>query len=82
MQCTICGSVLQNTTSDLSFKTQRHTIVFLKNLPILECTNCGEFLITGREFSRVEEMLAQVHGVAELEIFGMWLRGICRNRPA
>ena len=68
MQCTICGATLRPTTSDLPFKVRAHTIVILKNLPVLECPNCAQYLIADREFSRVEQMLAQVNGAAELEI--------------
>jgi len=68
MQCTVCGAILRPTTSDLPFKVREHTIVILKNLPVLECPNCVQYLIADREFSRVEQMLAQVNGAAELEI--------------
>jgi hypothetical protein len=47
---------------------REHTIVILKNLPVLECPNCVQYLIADREVSRVEQMLAQVNGAAELEI--------------
>ena len=68
MQCTVCGATLRPTISDLPFKVREHTIVILKNLPVLECPNCGQYLIADHEFSRVEQMLAQVNGAAELEI--------------
>ena len=68
MPCTVCGATLRLTTSDLPFKVREHTIVILKNLPVLECTNCAQYLIADHEFSRVEQMLAQVNGAAELEI--------------
>ena len=68
MQYTICSATLRPTTSDLPFKVREHTIVILKNLPVLECTNCMQYLIADREFSRVEQMLTQVNGAAELEI--------------
>ena len=68
MQCTVCGAALRPTTSDLPFKVREHTIVIVKNLPVLECTNCVQYLIADREFSRVEQMLTHVNGAAELEI--------------
>ncbi len=68
MQCTVCGATLCATTSDLPFKVREHTIVILKDLPVLECPNCVQYLIADREFSRVEHMLAQVNGAAELAI--------------
>ena len=68
MQCTVCGAALRPTTSDLPFKVRDHTIVILKNLPVLECANCMQYLIADREFSRVEQILAHVNGAAELEV--------------
>ncbi len=68
MSCTICGATLRSTMSDLPFKVREHTIVILKNLPVLECVNCTQYLIADREWSRVEEILASCHGAAELEI--------------
>jgi YgiT-type zinc finger domain-containing protein len=68
MQCTVCGAALRPTTSDLPFKVRDHTIVVLKNLPVLECANCMQYLIADREFSRVEQILVRVNGAAELEV--------------
>ena len=68
MQCTVCGATLRPTTSDLPFKVRDHTIVILKNLPVLECANCMQYLIADREFSRVEQILARINGAAELEV--------------
>ncbi len=68
MQCTVCGATLRPATSDLPFKVHEHTIVILKNLPVLECANCMQYLIADHELSRVEQILAQVNGAAELEI--------------
>jgi len=68
IHCTICGATLRPTTSDLPCKVREHAIVILKNLPVLECPNCAQYLTADREFSRVEQMLAHVNGAAELEI--------------
>jgi hypothetical protein len=42
--------------------------VIVKNLPVLECANCAQYLIVDSDFSRVEQILASVNGAAELEI--------------
>ena len=52
MRCTACGAELKATRTDLPFKVREHTIVILKNLPVLECANCMQYLIADREFSR------------------------------
>ena len=68
MKCTVCGAQMTRTVSDLPFKTTDHTIVILKNLPVLQCANCTEYLIEDGVLNRVDEILATVDGAAELEI--------------
>ena len=68
MHCRVCGATLRPTTSDLPFKVREHTMVIVKNLPVLECANCAQYLIADPDFSRVEQILASVNGAAELEI--------------
>ena len=68
MKCAVCGAQLQPIYSDLPFKVSEQTIVILKNLPVLQCENCAQYLIQDRVLSRVDEMLARVDRTAELEI--------------
>ena len=68
MKCTVCGAKLRAARSDLPFKVSAQTIVILKNLPVLGCENCAQYLIEDHVFSRVEELLAGVDGATELEI--------------
>jgi YgiT-type zinc finger domain-containing protein len=68
MKCAVCGAQLQPISSDLPFKVSEQTIVILKNLPVLQCANCAEYLIEDPVLSRVDEMLARVDRTAELEI--------------
>lgn len=68
MKCRVCGGKLQQTTTDLPFKTSERTIVILKGLPVLQCDRCSEYSIGDATFQRVEAILAQVDSNAELEI--------------
>lgn len=68
MKCMTCGSTLQPVQSDLPFKLSEHSIVILKDLPVLRCDNCGEYAIEDPIYRRVEEILAEVGASAELEI--------------
>jgi YgiT-type zinc finger domain-containing protein len=54
--------------SDLPFKATDHTIAILKDLPVLQCGNCTEYLIEDPVMRRVDEILAAVAGAAELEV--------------
>lgn len=68
MKCTACGSTMRPVTSDLPFKITDQTIVIVKGLPVLQCENCGEYLIEDAVQSRVDEILAAVGETAELEV--------------
>lgn len=68
MKCHICGGDVQAATADMPFKLDFNRIVILKNLPVLQCGQCGEYLIEDPVMVRVEEMLDGVDASAELEI--------------
>ncbi|MFO7904113.1 MAG: YgiT-type zinc finger protein [Planctomycetota bacterium] len=68
MKCTVCGSELKATNTNLPFKLRDMTIVILKDLPVLQCGNCTEYLLHDSVLGRVDEMLARVDSEAELEI--------------
>jgi YgiT-type zinc finger domain-containing protein len=54
--------------SDLPFKTSDRTIIILKGVPLLQCGNCGEYLIDDAVMSRIDEIVGTVVGAAELEV--------------
>ena len=68
MKCTICGSNLQPTRTDLPFKVSERTIVIVKELPIVQCENCSTYEIEDLVFVRVEELLSTIDRKTELEI--------------
>jgi len=54
--------------TDLPFKVSETSIVILKSLPVLQCSNCPEYLIEDGVLSRVDDILARVDNEAEVEI--------------
>ena len=68
MKCTVCGAELMATRTDLPFKVRETSIVILKNLPVLQCANCPEYLIEDAILGRVDEILASIRSHAELEV--------------
>lgn len=57
MRCHVCGGAIEATTSDLPFKLAQNRIVIFKNLPVLQCDQCGEYLLEDSVMARVEEMI-------------------------
>jgi YgiT-type zinc finger domain-containing protein len=54
--------------TNLPFKVNEATIIILKDLPVLQCDNCSEYLLDDPVMERVEEILEKVDTAAELEI--------------
>ena len=44
------------------------SIVVIKRLPVLECTNCPEFSIEDPVMEKIENLLEQTDEAAELEV--------------
>jgi len=68
MKCTVCGAKLTAAKTDLPFKVSETSIVILKSLPVLQCSNCPEYLIEDGVLRRVDDILARVDNEAEVEI--------------
>lgn len=68
MKCHVCGGGMHSIRSDMPFKTGTRSIVILKEMPVLQCGNCGEFLIEDAVMEQVEAILAKTDQGAELEI--------------
>lgn len=68
MKCHVCGGTLEPTVSDMPFKTGEKRIVIFKELPVLQCGSCGEYLIEDPVMAEVDALLAKADQRAELEI--------------
>jgi len=54
--------------TNLPFKLSEERIVILKQLPVLQCASCREYLIEDTVMARVEMLLARTGSTAELEV--------------
>jgi YgiT-type zinc finger domain-containing protein len=68
MKCHVCGSNMKSIVTNLPFKVKETTIVILKDLPVLQCKNCNEYLLDNPVMKRVDEILEKVDTAAELEV--------------
>ena len=67
MTCTVCSARMSPTTTDLPFKLAEQRIVIIKQLPVLQCTSCREYLIEDAVMARIETLL-RADSTAELEV--------------
>ncbi|OGR07732.1 MAG: YgiT-type zinc finger domain-containing protein [Deltaproteobacteria bacterium RIFOXYD12_FULL_50_9] len=68
MNCHSCGTQLVSVITDLPFKLGKKRIVILKDLPVLQCENCGEYLLEDMVMAKIEDVLDHVDSSVELEI--------------
>lgn len=68
MQCHICGSEMEPIVTDLPFKISHTTIIIIKQLPVLQCKVCPEYLLDDAVMEKVEHILEHANELAELEI--------------
>jgi YgiT-type zinc finger domain-containing protein len=70
MKCSVCGSEMRALRSDLPFKIADHSIIVAKDLPVLQCVNCPEYLLEDAVMKRVDAILARANSEAEVEVVG------------
>ena len=68
MKCVVCGAALRSTATDLPLKFSNRTIVIVKNVPVLQCDGCIEYLLDDAVMAKVDELLSRVDSSVELEI--------------
>jgi YgiT-type zinc finger domain-containing protein len=68
MICHKCGGQLEKIRADLPFKVGHNSIIIIKNLPILQCQNCNEYIIEDSVMEKVDFILDNSDETAELEI--------------
>lgn len=68
MKCHVCGSSMKPMITDLPFKVSQKSIIVLKDLPVLQCEGCSEYLLEDLVLRRVDELLEKVDSSAELEV--------------
>src|SRR3990170_1306369 len=68
MKCHVCGGKMAPVLSDLHFKLGRKTIVIVKELPVLQCERCSEYMLDDHVMARVDAMIGKVEEDAELKV--------------
>jgi len=68
MRCHTCGGALEPVTTDLPFKLNQRAIVVIRELPVLQCAACHNYLLEDEVMSRVDRILEGIAEGAELEV--------------
>lgn len=68
MKCHICGTKMISEISDFPFKIGKKSILIIKDMPVLECPNCKEYLFEDPVMEKVDSIIKEVDERTELEI--------------
>lgn len=68
MTCHVCGANMQTIQTNLPFKVSQETIVIVKDLPVLQCEGCFEYLLEDSVMEQVDDILERIDRTAELEV--------------
>ncbi|MEE8430214.1 MAG: YgiT-type zinc finger protein [Candidatus Desulfatibia sp.] len=68
MKCHVCGSGMQSINTDLPFKVNDTTIIIMKDLPVIQCDGCSEYLLDDLVLKRVDAIIENADTEAELKI--------------
>lgn len=68
MKCYHCGGKLESIITDLPFKISNRSIVIIKDLPLLQCQNCNEYVLEDPVMEKVDIILSHVDKDVEVEI--------------
>jgi len=68
MNCHNYGTKLEKLITNLPFKVNRESIVIIKELPVLQCQNCNEYVIEDEVMEKVDSILDNIDTTAELEV--------------
>ena len=68
MKCTVCGAAMKPVRTDLPFRLSETHIVIVKQLPVLQCGACREYLIEDAVMERLDVVLKRTDSAAELEV--------------
>ena len=68
MNCQDCGGKLEEIITNLPFKTRRNSIIIIKELPVLQCQICHQYLLEDKVMEKVDQILKGVNDMVEVEI--------------
>ena len=69
MKCTVCGARMGSMITDLPFKLGEQRIVIIKQLPVMQCRSCREYLIEDAVMQRIDVLLImRADSTVELEV--------------
>ena len=68
MKCGLCGGHMESVRTDLPFKLEDHRIIVVKDIPVEQCTSCGEYELSDTVMEHLEMLFNSMDESSELEV--------------
>lgn len=67
MKCHACGNQMRAVVSDFPFRVNRSVMIILRDLPLLECSECGAYALEETVMERVHEIVEKLRSPSHLD---------------
>jgi len=67
MKCHVCGNSVTRVVSDLPFRVNRSVMIILRDLPLMECSECGAYALEAMVMERVHEIVEKLRSPSHLD---------------
>jgi len=68
MNCQDCGGRLEKIITNLPFKIRHNSIIIIKELPVLQCKVCHQYLLEDKVMGKVDRIMKGINDTVEVEI--------------
>jgi YgiT-type zinc finger domain-containing protein len=58
---------MRRVVTDLPFRVNRSVMIILRNLPLVECSECGAYILEEKVMERVHEIVGRLRSPSHLE---------------
>ena len=67
MKCHVCGTSMTRVVTDHPFRVNRSVMIILRDLPLLDCRECGAYAFEENVMERVHEIVARLRSPSHLD---------------
>jgi len=68
MTCRTCGARLKPVRADLPFRREDDSIVIVRGLPVMRCTECSVYFLEDSVITKIQELLVLIKNDSRLDI--------------
>jgi YgiT-type zinc finger domain-containing protein len=67
MKCHVCETPMTRVVGDLPFRVTRSVVIILRDLPLMECSECSAYAFEERVMERVHEIVQRLRSPSHLD---------------